>query len=63
MEDRIEKDNPGWPGGAGVVEEYELHASGTCGKYTKVCSFGGGCRAQRIRMGDMSRLSSRLVKG
>ncbi len=46
----------------GVIEEDELHSSGTCRKHTKVCSFGCGCRAERIRRGDMCLLNGRIVK-
>jgi hypothetical protein len=62
MEDRIESDNVGWPGVVGAVEEDEFHSSGTCGKHTKVCSFGGGCRAERIRRGGVRLLNGRIVK-
>ena len=62
MEDRIESDYLGWPRIVGVIEENELHSSGACRKHTKVCSFGGGCRAERIRRGDMSLLYGGIVK-
>ena len=62
MKNRIESDNVGWPRVAGVVEEDELRSSGTCGKHTKVCSFGGGCRTERIRRGDMCLINGRIGK-
>ena len=58
---RIENDNVGWLRVVGVIEENKLHASGTCGKHTKVCSLGAGCRTERIRKGGMCLRGGRFL--
>jgi hypothetical protein len=62
MEDWIKSYNVRRPGILGVVEEDDLHPSGACRKDAEICSFGGDCRAERIRRGGVCLLSGMSVK-
>jgi hypothetical protein len=62
VEERIERNDAGWPRVIGVVKENDLHAQGAGGKDTEIGSFGSYGRTEGVGVAGMYLVSGGIVK-